>query len=171
MPCIVADASGRRRLGLKSFAKRSMRATGSGRGLMKQWAIRGKLRAAFGVLAALVCALSFVAGFGLQDAHRLFADYVNMTAERVALANEVMHSSNARAIAARNMVLTDSPEALVREHKRAVEAHGQVKKHYAALKQRLATDPDVSAQERQVFEQLVSIEAQYEPVALRIVDL
>ena len=112
---------------------------------MKQWTIRGKLRAAFGVLAALVCALSFVAGFGLQDAHRLFADYVNMTAERVALANEVMHSSNARAIAARNMVLTDSPEALVREHKRAVEAHGQVKKHYAALKQRLATDPDVSS--------------------------
>jgi len=138
---------------------------------MKQWTIRGKLRAAFGVLAALVCALSFVAGFGLQDAHRLFADYVNMTAERVALANEVMHSSNARAMAARNMVLTDSPEALVREHKRAVEAHGQVKKHYAALKQRLATDPDVSAQERQVFEQLVNIEAQYEPVALRIVDL
>src|SRR3989344_3336930 len=128
MPCIVADASGRRRLGLKSFAKRSMRATGSGcgrthgvcfphrgapschdattvgptqsgSGLMKQWTIRGKLRAAFGVLAALVCALSFVAGFGLQDAHRLFAGYVNMAGQGGAPGNEGMETSNARDLA------------------------------------------------------------------------
>jgi len=138
---------------------------------MKQWTIRSKLRAAFGVLAALVCALSFVAGFGLDDAHKLFANYVNVTAERMSLANDVMHSSNARAIAARNMVLTDSAEALVRERERAVAAHGQVKKAHEALKQRIDNDPDVSVEEKQLFQRLADIEAQYEPVALRIVDM
>ncbi len=138
---------------------------------MKQWTIRSKLRAAFGVMAALVCALSLVAGYGLDDAHRLFANYVNVTAERMALANEVMHSSNARAIAARNMVLTDSAEALGRERERAVAAHGLVKQAHQALRQRIDTDADVSAQERQVFQQLVDIEAQYEPVALRVVEM
>ena len=137
---------------------------------MNQWTIRGKLRAAFGVLAALVCALSFVAGYGLDDAHRLFANYVNVTAERVALANEVMHSSNARAIAARNMVLTNDPQELARERDRAVAAHGRVQKAHEALKRRIDADPDVSADERQAYQRLADIEARYAPVALRVVD-
>ena len=137
---------------------------------MNQWTIRGKLRAAFGVLAALVCALSFVAGYGLEDAHRLFANYVNVTAERVALANEVMHSSNARAIAARNMVLTNDPQELARERDRAVAAHGRVQKAHEALKRRIDADPDVSADERQAYQRLADIEARYAPVALRVVD-
>ena len=137
---------------------------------MNHWTIRGKLRAAFGVLAALVCALSFVAGYGLDDAHRQFANYVNVTAERVALANEVMHSSNARAIAARNMVLTNEPQELARERDRAVAAHGRVQKTHEALKRRIETDPDVSADERQAYQRLSDIEARYAPVALRVVD-
>jgi len=137
---------------------------------MKQWTIRGKLRAAFGVLAVLVCALSLVAGLGLVDAHRMFADYVNVTAERMALANEVMHSANARAIAARNMVLTESPQALTRERERAVAAHARVQKAHEALKHRIDTDPDVSHEERQTYQRLADIEAKYMPVALRVVE-
>ena len=137
---------------------------------MKQWTIRGKLRVAFGALAALVCALSFVAGYGLDDSHRQFANYVNVTAERVALANEVMHSSNARAIAARNMVLASSAQEVARERDRAVTAHGRVQKAHEALKHRIETDADVSADERQAYQRLADIEAKYVPVALRVVD-
>ncbi len=138
---------------------------------MNQWTIRGKLRAAFGVLAALVCALSVVAGYGLDDAHKQFANYVNVTAERMALANEVMHSANARAIAARNMVLASSPQDVAREKERAVVAHGRVGKAHEALKRRIDTDPDVAADEREAYQRLADIEAKYVPVALRVLDL
>ncbi len=137
---------------------------------MTHWTIRGKLRAAFGVMAALVCALSVVAAYGLDDGHQRFASYVNVTAERMALANEIMHGASARAIAARNMVLTASPEALQRERERAVAAHGRVQEAHTKLKLRVSKDSDVSAEEVQAYERLAAIEVKYAPVALRVVD-
>ena len=136
---------------------------------MVAWTIRKKLRAAFGGLALLTCVLSLAGGYGLLDENEQFSNYVDVTSARLALANEVMHASSARAIAARNMVIIGDPAALDKERARAVAAHERVRTSHHDLSQHIANDPDVTEAERAAYQHLAEVESRYAPVALRIV--
>ncbi len=136
---------------------------------MSRWSIRQKLRAAFALLAALVLLMALMAVTSLRQESQGFARFANEDVVRELLIDEIMNAANARAIAARNMVLTTSAQSLDKEHARAVAAHQRVQTMHRKLAERIAGDADVSTEERQAYERLRKIEAEYAPVALRIV--
>ncbi len=133
--------------------------------------VRAQLTAAFGILVALVALVSAVAVRSLSATHEDFSGYVNEQAVRMDLANDVLDAANARAIAARNLVLvTDAKDK--EGEKAAVEAaHAKMGATVDKLKKALAQGASVTAEERRNFEAIESVEAKYGPVALGIVKL
>jgi len=136
---------------------------------MSGLSIRQKLRLAFAALALIVTVLSVTAAYSLRRDSQIFGAYVAEDVGRLALTNELMHASNARAIAARNMVLTDVPQALQKEQQRALAAHQRVQAAHQALAAKVQHDTDVTPGEREAYGRLARIEQAYAPVALRIV--
>jgi methyl-accepting chemotaxis protein len=121
----------------------------------------------FGALAALVLITALL---GLQTAANsadTFDRFVHGPAERMALANKVLNATNARAVAARNLVIATDPQRLATEKTAVNKAHGDVQAHLAELKKRAAeaTDPKV----KELVDAIVAVEAKYGPVALDIV--
>jgi len=126
-----------------------------------------KLLAAFGVLALLVLVTS---GLGLRAAttsHHAFSDYVDGAAYRMSLANHVLDATNARAIAARNLVLMDDPARLAAEKEAVARTHKAVGEYLAKLSESAtkSADPNV----RDLIKAIVDVESRYGPVALDIV--
>jgi methyl-accepting chemotaxis protein len=133
--------------------------------------LRAKLLAAFAGLAAFVLA---VAGFGAWAQAREHAHFqlrVNGSAARVALANEILVATQARAIAARNVVLSSVDGDVVRYHKQAAGAHEAVTAAHERLARLRLERSEVSAQERTLIDQLHALEGRYSPVALHILEL
>lgn len=132
--------------------------------------VRAKLTAAFGLLVAVVLIVSALAVHALGSSHDSFADYVNEQAARMALANDVLDAANARAIAARNLVLVTDAKDREAEKTAVQAAHAKMEKTVAKLKEALA-HASVTADERKRFEAIEAVEAKYGPVALGIVKM
>jgi methyl-accepting chemotaxis protein-1 (serine sensor receptor) len=134
------------------------------------WTVRARLLGSFGLMAALLITVSASASWWLQETHGEFSAYTDHTARRIGLVNEVIGQANTRAIAARNLVLSDD-EVSAQQHLKAVQAaHEAVRTGMEALGDQLEHDQDVvSPQEKQLFNALRDIDAQYSVVAKSIV--
>jgi methyl-accepting chemotaxis protein len=133
--------------------------------------VKAKLAAGFGTLAAIVIAVSALSIRALGSGHDDFAGYVNDTAVRITLANDVLDGTNARAIGARNLVLVADTADRDAEKAATVAAHEKVGRSIARLKEMIAKAPDASTQERELAAEIERVESRYGPVALNIVGL
>ena len=130
------------------------------------WTVRARLLGSFGLMAALLITVSASASWWLQETHGEFSAYTDHTARRIGLVNEVIGQANTRAIAARNLVLSDD-EASAQEHLKAVQAaHEAVKVGMRALSDQLEHDQAVvSPDEKQLFHALREVDARYSVMA------
>ncbi|MDD0813269.1 methyl-accepting chemotaxis protein [Curvibacter sp. HBC28] len=89
---------------------------------------------------------------------------------RASLVNRILIEVDARAIAARNLVLITKPAELEQEKLAVTRAHEQVQKDLTALKE-LTASPEVPADIKALVNDIVVVEQAYGPVALGIVQL
>ena len=133
--------------------------------------IKAKLAVAFGALTAFVLCVSALGIKSQSDEHEAFSNYVKESAHRLKLANDVLAAANARAVAARNLVLvtTDADRGL--EKAAVTAAHEMTGKSIAELKTALAKAPDATDREKTLFADMEAVESRYGPLALGIVGL
>jgi len=130
-----------------------------------------KLAFAFSVLIAILIAVALLSLRSVGDAREDFQRFVGNEFHRGGLARDIQAAANARAIAARNLILLTSAADLQAETAAVTAAHERVQAKMAELGQALANAPRAPARERALFQQLQSIERSYGPVALDIVGL
>jgi methyl-accepting chemotaxis protein len=133
--------------------------------------IKTKLGLGFGTLTLFVIAIAALALQALTRAHDDFEGYINNTAVRITLANDVLDATNARAIGARNLVLVTTGADREAEKAAAVAAHQKVGTSIAKLKEMIAKTSGSPAQEAELAAELEKVESKYGPVALNIVAL
>lgn len=79
---------------------------------LRTWTVKTKLYAAFTALALLVALVSVSALQALDDANRNLTRFVDGVNARAQLAEQVRAAVDSRAIAARNLVLVNTPADL-----------------------------------------------------------
>ncbi len=139
--------------------------------MLKNSTVRTKLTASFGGLALMVLVVSGLSIKAIHDANDRFVGYVNGANARAMLAGQVRAAVDARAIAARNLVLVTTPEDLAMEKAAVTQAHAAVEARLAELDERVLADPKTSAEARQMIGEIGRVEKAYGPVALGIVKL
>ncbi len=132
--------------------------------------VKTKLLASFGLLAAIVVALSGFAILALDGANAHFIGFVDGVNARVMLVNRIRAAVDRRALAARNLVLATTAQERAFEKAEAERAHEEVHAGLAELETRLAA-PGVTDKARQLGAEIRRIENAYGPVALDIVKL
>ena len=132
--------------------------------------VRTRLLAAFGTLVAILLIVCIFAIWGLSQSHDNFSHYIDETANRNSLAQGIRVSADARAIAARNLVLVTNAADRDTEKAEVTSAHERLTQRMADLKQAVGK-PGVAEEERRLFAEVESIESKYAPVALKIVEL
>ncbi len=133
--------------------------------------VRTQLMVAFGTMVALILFMSVFGLSALNDATERFNGYVHGISARTAVTAQLRSAIDARAIAARNIVLATSPAEVQAEKTRGEEAHALVQKSMARLKQLIAEATDTSDAARTLVAEMDRIEQSYAPVALGIIDL
>ncbi|MGF6528986.1 hypothetical protein ABID77_004299, partial [Variovorax sp. PvP013] len=138
---------------------------------MKRLSTHQLLVCTFTALAMLVLLVSLLATRALSGSNDRFSGYVHGVAERQGLISDIRAAANRRAIGVRDMALIDV--AVERNAAKAVAVASNKELHAALMKLRDAMngDPDIPERERLLFAKLEKLEAQYEPVALSIVEL
>jgi methyl-accepting chemotaxis protein-1 (serine sensor receptor) len=132
--------------------------------------LRTKLIAAFGGLAVLVLAVSFLAVHALNESNLALVSFVGGVNARGQLAGQIQMAVQARAIAARNLVLVSNPADIEAEQGAVFKAHEQVQKNLNRLKEMVAPS-DVPENVKALVADIDKVEQAYGPVALDIVRL
>src|SRR5262245_56860419 len=101
---------------------------------LRHLSIKSKLLGAFAALSFIVIAVSLLAVSSLGREHAAFTGYVSGTAARLELANAILDAANARAVAARNLVLVTTPADVEIEKAAVTRAHGDMQKLLGELK-------------------------------------
>ncbi len=138
---------------------------------LRHLSVKLKLATAFALLTAVVLGVSGVAIRALSSEHQSFSSYVNETAVRITMANDVLDAANARAIGARNLVLVTTPADREIETAAVTATHKKAGESMARLRKALDSMAGVSDEERKLFARLDGVESRYGPVALDIVGL
>ena len=133
--------------------------------------IKTKLMLAFAFMALAVLIVSGLSLLSLGKSTDRFADYLDGVGKRERMATDVRNAATRRAIAARNLVLVTSGADRDVEKAAVTQAHEEMGKGLAAMKQSLAASADASAKDRELFGKIEEVEAKYGPVALNIVGL
>ncbi|URI06401.1 methyl-accepting chemotaxis protein [Aquincola tertiaricarbonis] len=133
--------------------------------------IRARLLLSFGLLALGLLAVSVLAlhALGLSNhAFRHFLAGANLRAQTAARIHEAV---DARAVAARNLVLLTDAQDRATEKAAVLAAHADVTAQLARLQSLTAEADDATPQLRALTEDIARVEQRYGPVALAIVDL
>lgn len=125
---------------------------------------------AFSVLVAILIGVTALSVYSLAESQNDFDHFVNDEFSRGGLARDVRAAASARAVSARNLILLTGKNDIESETMAVKAAHERVQERIAMLRTQLADNASVTQEERDLFQQLVAIEAQYGPVALDIVD-
>ena len=133
--------------------------------------VRGMLLSGFSLMVVVVVITAAVGMKGMQDGRSDYLSYVNGPAELTTLLNDVAAAANARAVAARNLVIVTSPQDVASEKSAVEAAQKSMVKAMEALAAKVADTTRVTAQERAQFEKVQEAERKYAPVALQIVEL
>ena len=143
-------------------------------GIRMKWTdvrVKSKLMLGFAAMAAVVSVVSALALHSLSKSNDRLEDYLSGVAQRERLVIAVRGAANARAIAARNLVLVNTPVDRDTEKQAVTKAHDNVQASIAALRSAIDKDPDVTGQDRDLMAKMESVERSYGPVALKIVGL
>ncbi|MDZ7890278.1 MAG: methyl-accepting chemotaxis protein [Rhodoferax sp.] len=132
--------------------------------------IKAKLILSYAVLASAVLVVAGLAAYELQAGSQKFERQVLVIAEQDSLLVSVLDAVNARAVAARNMVLLDAPDALVVEKKKVDTSFERIKRGFAGLDALLANDGYATPALRKQVDEIKQIEAKYAVVATDIVN-
>ena len=135
---------------------------------MSRMSLRQKLAAALASMAVLVAISSGIGLWSQRSGHATFEAFVNGAAKRTDLANDVIDAVNARAVAARNLVLVWDAREIAKEKAAVEAAHAKVQHSFAALHkaaQAASDDPQGPA----LVAAMDEVERKYSPVALAIV--
>jgi methyl-accepting chemotaxis protein len=130
-----------------------------------------KLSMAFAVLIALLIIVSILSLRSLGGAQADFQRLVTNELHRGSLARDMQEGANARAIAARNLILLSNPADIQAETAAVKAAHERVQERMDQLQRALAASAEAKPEERALFQKLQAIESRYGPVALDIVAL
>jgi methyl-accepting chemotaxis protein len=133
--------------------------------------VKTKLAIAFGVLTGAVLVIAALSIAALSQSNARFTSFVQGINARAALADSIRAAVDARAIAARNLVLVTKPDDLALEKAAVTKAHEDVKRDLRKFNDMVASAPDVTPEVRARVEEINRVEALYGPVALEIVDL
>ena len=128
-----------------------------------------KLTLAFSVLIAILIGVSILSLRSLSSAQSDFQNLVDNEFHRGSLARDVQEAANARAVAARNLILLTRPEDIAAETNAVRAAHARVQERLGELQRALASSLRAKRQERELFDKLQAVEGRYGPVALDIV--
>ena len=137
---------------------------------MKNLTIRAKLTFTFGGISVLVMLIAGLALKTLGDANDRFEGYVNGIRARANAAHLVHEAIDARAIAARNLVLVTKPEDIEIEKAVLAKAETEVVEHLTQLK-KLGEEKSATDKVRSMIAEIDRIEKIYSPVATQIVGL
>ncbi|UUX94306.1 methyl-accepting chemotaxis protein [Aquabacterium sp. J223] len=138
---------------------------------LRHLTIGRKLALSFGLLAALVLLVATASILSLGTEHRHFSAYVQETGARITLARDLLDRANARAIGARNLVLLRDAADRERERQVVVRDHERVQVTLKKLKDAVAGASSALEEERRLVADLETLESQYAPVALKVVEL
>ena len=133
--------------------------------------MRTKLMCGFALLALVVLVVAALAQRSLARSDARFTDFLQGVGERQQIAGAIRAAVAQRAVAVRNMVLVADPSDHDREIIAATSAHNEMQAGMAKLKAQLDSNSSSTEQERDLFEGMRSIEAEYGAVALGIVKL
>jgi len=133
--------------------------------------IKAKLTVGFGVLAAIVVAVSGMSLRALSESTEGFSNFVHGINARAELAGAVRTAVDRRAIAARNLVLVVKPQDLEVEKAEVLRAHEDVRTRLKQLKDMIANARDTTDRARALVSDIDSVETRYGPVAENIVAL
>ena len=128
-----------------------------------------KLTIAFSILVAIIIGVSTLSVVSLSESQRDFDSFVSDEFSRGGLARDVHAAASARAIAARNLIILNSPEDIQAETTAVKAVHDRVQERLGMLKKAVASTPGVSSEERALLDKIDQLEARYGPVALDIV--
>ena len=137
---------------------------------MKNLSVRTQLALAFGGITLLLAGIAIIAIIRMSYQSATFENYVHGVRARSEAAHVVREAVGMRAVAARNLVLVTTPADRDAEKKTVFQAQEDVVTNLRKLKE-LASDASVSEDARRMITKIESIEKQYSPVALAIVDL
>nr|WP_186329608.1 methyl-accepting chemotaxis protein [Variovorax boronicumulans] len=139
-------------------------------GSWKDLSIKLKLSGAFGLLILAIVVVSATTIETMHEDSARFSHYIHGIKARADAASRVRQAVDARAIAARNLVLVADPQQLALEETAVQQAVRDVRAHLSKLRE-LAAGPDSDAATQAQVDGIQRVEVQYEPVALAIVDL
>ncbi|WP_423708559.1 methyl-accepting chemotaxis protein [Undibacterium sp. WLX3042] len=132
--------------------------------------IKTKLFLSFGITSAVVFAISIFSIFSLSQGSSEFVAYVEGVNARALAVASVRTAADARAIAARNLVLVSSPEEIAKEKQALDRAFQEVNDNLSKLNT-LAQRDDVHLEAKKKIQRIGEIEKQYAVVATEIADL
>jgi methyl-accepting chemotaxis protein-1 (serine sensor receptor) len=133
--------------------------------------IRGQLTFAFSLMVGLVLAITMVALNALGDAHDKFESYNEFEVKQNQLISKVRGAISARAIAARNLVLSDVPADREVERLAILQAHQATQEALDKLNAEIKRNPHADPKDVQMVAEMTRIESQYGPIALEITKL
>ncbi len=137
----------------------------------KDLKLRTKLQSGFGLLAVVVLVVSVGAIAALSRANDRFVAYVNGVGKDIELASSLQGAASRRALAVRDMVISDDAKALQALGEAASREHAATQKTLKELKELVAQRSDDDVKDRALVADIDRIESQYGPVALAIVQL
>lgn len=132
--------------------------------------IKNKLLASFGFLMVVLFGLSGMAMHSIATTQGSFERFLSNDFRRAALAREVQTAADARAVAARNLLLVTDAADIEFEKNAVMQAHERMQDRLGKL-QTLVQTQKVSSQERDILAAVQQIEERYGPVALAIVEM
>ena len=132
--------------------------------------IRAQLSLAFGLMIGFLILVSWMGYRSTNAMHADMSSFVKGVNARSTLAEELQAGVFKRAVHARNLVNAANESDKQQEFTLVVAANKQVGAKLAALTKRMQ-DADETPRGRALVAEIAKIEAQYEPVALAVVDL
>ncbi|RZL45467.1 MAG: methyl-accepting chemotaxis protein, partial [Variovorax sp.] len=139
--------------------------------IMKKLSTKQLLISTFIALAMLVFLVSIISLRSLSDSDARFSSYFAGLAERGSIVTEFRSAANRRALAVRDMLVVPTVAERDTFKTFAVGASNELQTYIKKLAAKLAEPGSGSDRERALLAKIEKVEAQYEPVALLIVDL
>ncbi|MFG6465226.1 methyl-accepting chemotaxis protein [Roseateles sp. BYS87W] len=133
--------------------------------------LRTKLQSGFGVLALVVLLVSVIAIQSLSRANDRFVTYVDGVGKDIELASALQGAASRRALAVRDMALSDDAKLIQELGELAAREHAATEAALGKLKALVASRPDADEKDKALVSDIDRVEAQYGPVALAIVKL
>ena len=120
--------------------------------LMPQLTVARKLIVSFAAIGVVLVLLSALSIHALATAHQEYESFVNEDNVRAALGNDLLDAANARAIGARNLVLSTNAAELDADKAAVTAAHQKVQASLAALRKATKGTADIGAEEKRLLE-------------------